>query len=182
MLALTSLTGCGKHDSGTQGAGNSGPVDAAKVLNAAAAYMHPEAGRWESTVKVNHMDMPGMAPQMRDAMQHAMAGASVIATCLTPEQAAQPGSTFFTGRAHHDCAYDSFTMADGNLNAVMHCSGASTHMKMTMNGTYDANSYQLHSTMQMAMPGGGTMTQDANTTSKRVGACTGTEINSGTKG
>ncbi len=175
VLALIALSGCGKHDSGSQSVSISGPTDAGKVANIAAASIHPKPGRWEATVKINHIDMPGMSPNMLEAMQRAMTGAP-MATCLTPEQAAKPAAEFFSGQ-HHACTYDSFTMAGGQLNAVMHCSGPSLQMKMTMNGTYQEDSYDIHSTSTADLPGGKTLSQDTNVTSKWVGACTGNEVN-----
>jgi len=181
LLTLMVLTGCGKHDAANQVATNP-----AKVADIAAAAAHPRAGRWETSVTINHMDMPGMAPQMRaamdsGAMQRGMAGGSAIATCLTPEKAAHPGAEFFSAR-HNDCAYDTFTMTGGKLDAVMHCTGPSMHMTSTMSGTYDETSFAIHGTSQVQMPGGQAMSQDMTEASKWVGPCTGTEVNAGPKG
>lgn len=176
VLSLMALSGCGRHD-----AGNSDAAHPAKVADIAAAAVHPRAGRWETAITINHMDMPGMPPQMRDPMQRGMAGGSVIATCLTPEQAAHPGTEFLSGRKN-GCAYDTFSMTDGKLDAVMHCSGPSMHMKSAMSGTFDETSFNIHGTSQVQMPGGQTMSQDMTEASKWVGPCTGTEINARSRG
>jgi hypothetical protein len=174
LLATFALTACGKHDAGAPNQTSAAQV----VANVLSGSAHPLPGRWETTVKIEHIDMPGMTPQMRDAIQRGMTSRQAMATCLTPEQAAHPGSDFFSG-GNHSCKYDSFTMAGGKLDAVMSCSGKMMQMKLTMSGTYNETSYSVHSSTTTEMPGGKSMSQDMTSTSHRTGDCTGTEINAG---
>ena len=66
-LALLSLGACKKE--GVVAKDESVESVAKKV---AASEVKPRPGRWESSMKLARMDMPGMPPQMKEAMSKQM--------------------------------------------------------------------------------------------------------------
>lgn len=129
-------------------------------------------GKWQSTVTIDQMDMPGVPPQVATQMKKMIAQAHTSDTCLTPQEVKQPKATFFSG--NDQCRYDHFTMGNGKIDAEMHCDQGGTTQVMQMNGTYSPNSYQ----MQMKAKGGRggeAMTMQMSVDAKRIGECTGKE-------
>ena len=165
------LAGCGEKKQVDVKNASAGEV-AGKVGEAG---LHFQPGAWETTVKMTDFSSPAMSPEMAAAMKQAMArreaeAAHVVRTCLSPEKAAKPDSTFF-GKGDQNCTYKSFTMGDGKIAGTMTCADKEkTVSTMTMNGTYSADSY----TMDMAVTGGApdrAVSMHMVASSHRVGDC-----------
>ncbi|MDE2303028.1 MAG: DUF3617 domain-containing protein [Sphingomonadales bacterium] len=184
-LAIAALAGglalAGCHRQGQPSGGVSASGSAASVAAVAAAQIHPRPGRWETTVTVTHIDMPGMPAEMAAAMQQHMGRGVTAAHCLTRAEADKPAAGMFTGRGN-DCTYDKFTMAGGRIDAVMHCSAGASQMQMTMTGTYDDSHFTGSMHNATSMPGGRTMQEDVTTSSRWAGACNGSEASAGGAG
>ncbi len=131
-------------------------------------------GKWESTVTIDEMSMPGVPPQAAAQMKKMFAGTHTTQTCLTPEEAKQPKANFFSG--NDQCRYDHFTMSGGKVDAKMHCNEGGMSQVMQMDGTYSAESYEMHmqSTAQGAAQGQ-PINMKMTVTAKRVGECTANE-------
>ena len=170
LAAALALTGCKKAAVDEKDA-DPGTV-ASKV---AAADLKPQPGRWESTLKMESMDMPGMPPEAKAMMEKSMGTARKLATCLTPEQAARPAADFFN-QGSSGCKYEHFTMADGRLDGAMTCQHGPEVMKITIAGNYAPDSYEVHTDSKVSMPGGKAMTSSMTMTSHRVGDCKGDEL------
>lgn len=142
----------------------------------AAAAPSPQPGRWESTLKIESMDMPGMPPEAKAMMLKSMGEGRKFATCLTPEEAARPGAEFFN-RGRPGCVYDNFTMSDGRVEGTMTCKQEGMTMKIAMSGQYAPDSYEVHTDSHVSGAGGQAMAQKMTMTAHRVGDCRGDELN-----
>lgn len=151
---------------------NESVADVAKKVAASDIRFTP--GRWETTVKIEKMEIEGMPPEAKAAMQQAMGQARTMSSCLTQAQVEKPNSEFF-GQVGDGCKYDSFTMAGGKLDAKMTCKTARGEQVVTMGGTYTPESYDATMNMDGKGPDGKTMTMAMSMKSKRAGDCTGTE-------
>ncbi len=169
-FASFAVAACGSK-SGVD-AKNESPAEVAEKV--AASGMTPRPGRWEGTFRVTSLEMPGLPPSAREAMNQAMGTAQHHFTCLTPEQAAKPDARFFQNTAQ-GCTYERFIMADGKIDAVMNCKPGAGPTKMAMNGTYNADSYDLKITGSGEMAKGMSMNIAMDVTSRHVGECNGTE-------
>lgn len=169
LAGATALAGCGK--SGVDARNESPEAVASKV---AASGVMPRPGRWQSSMTVEKMEMPGMPPQASAAMNKALGTATVNVSCLTPEQANRPSAEFFQ-KAATGCTYDHFTMADGKIDAAMACTKVGRNMHMVMNGTFDPDHYNVRVTNQSEMQPGKMMNMTMAITSQRLGDCDGTE-------
>lgn len=168
-LALLSLGACKKE--GVVAKDESVESVAKKV---AASEVKPRPGRWESSMKLARMDMPGMPPQMKEAMSKQMGAVQTFATCLTPEEASKPEAGFFQKGAS-GCKYDHFVMADGRIDAEMTCKQQGREMKTTMQGSYGEDVYDVTVKSQAEMQPGKPMNVEMSIASRRTGDCTGTE-------
>lgn len=174
MLALLGLAGCG-------GSPEEPPQpDPAK---AAAAKARPKVpsdirfspGRWESSVKIEKLDLGNLPPQVKQTIESELGRERKFAYCLTPEEAAKPDSRFFNRGGSDDCTYDEYTMAGGHLDVKMSCKTPQGTQKVTLTGTYSASTYS----MTMATSGdaamGAPMLMTMSLSSRRAGNCRGDE-------
>lgn len=169
------LAACGGGDTVT--AQNASVAEVAeKVKNADLAeesFISP--GRWEMTMDIQEIEIPGMPPEMKQHMQSAMGKGRSFATCVTPEEAKRPKEDFFAGQDAPNCRYENFAMGDGKIDLVMTCKEEGGTRRMAMTGRYGGDAY----TMNMDMSGqgeGGAMTMKATMKGARVGACKGDEL------
>ena len=55
-------------------------------------------GKWQSTMKIEAFDAPGMPESVKSAMRGMNERSQVYESCLTPEQAKRPSEDFFAGK------------------------------------------------------------------------------------
>ena len=172
LIAALALAGCGSKSS--IDAKNESAESVAKKM--AASDLKPRPGRWESAMKIDKMELPGMPPQAQAEMQKSLGATRTFASCLTPEQVNRPNAGFF-GSHQTGCTYQHFTMAGGTIDAEMTCDRAPMQMHMTMQGTYSNDNYTIHVNNQGTVAPGKTMSSTMSIESRRVGECNGTEQN-----
>ena len=172
VVAVSTLliAGCGQ-EKGVDAKNESVESVAEKV---AASNIKPQPGRWQSSVKMEKIDMPGLPPQAKDAMAKQMATAHSFSSCLTPEQVNRPNGGFFAGGAE-GCVYNSFTMADGKVEGDMTCDAGGRKQTMKMSGTYSPTSYDIKISSQSEVQPGMPMAMELAVTSSRAGECDGKE-------
>jgi hypothetical protein len=128
-------------------------------------------GKWQSTMTIQSMDMPGMPPEAQSEMKKMFAQARVTESCVTPEEARQPNPKMFAG--NDQCRYDHFTMGGGKIDAEMHCNQQGVNQVMTMAGTYGPDAYAMDMTSKTEGGGAGeAMSMKMRVEAKRVGECT----------
>ncbi|MDE8650184.1 DUF3617 domain-containing protein [Novosphingobium album (ex Liu et al. 2023)] len=143
---------------------------AAKV---AAARIEPRPGRWEVSMQIRDIDIPGLPPEMKDMMKGRMSVMHNTATCLTAQEAARPRTGFFKP-GNDDCTYQHFDMAGGRVDAAMTCEDRGMTQTMRMSGTYGEESYDIAIESDGRIEGR-PMSMDMVIRSRRVGECTGKE-------
>ena len=167
MLAACGGQGEGEADqAGNQAEAASGTEGAAP--GGAALAMNP--GDWEMTVQMVRMNAPGIPAGATPPTP-----ATTVRTCLTPDEASQPTPGFLTGGgqadANSNCTYENFSNAGGRIQGTVQCTMPEGTMRMTLDGTVTATSYEL--TQQTQMSGGGTngMEMESRITGRRIGDC-----------
>lgn len=173
LVVIGGLSACGGK---TVEATNEKPsAVASKVAEAGASgTIRFNPGRWETQIKVIKMDMEGMPPQAKQAMEKMLGKGRTVTSCMTKEEAEKPDGKLF-GQADENCTYDHFTLGDGKMDAKLTCKTPNGQQVMTMNGTYTGDTY--NSSMQMQGPGmgGKAMTMTMELAARRVGDCDGSE-------
>ena len=165
MLAACGGSGDGEADrTADKAEAESGAGSAA--AGGAAFAMNP--GEWEMTVQMVRMSAPGVP-----AGAMPQAPATTVRTCLTPEQASQPTPGFLTGGgqagADSNCTYENFSNAGGRIQGTVQCTMPEGTMRMTLDGTVTATSYEM--TQQTQMSGANQMEMENRITGRRVGDC-----------
>jgi hypothetical protein len=175
VLALP-LAACGSGGPTVTATNASMAEVATKVAAANAGGDMIGPGRWEGTLKIDHMKMPdmkGLPPEMRRQMEARMAGSQSFVSCVTEEEIKARQGFFRGDNVRNNCRYDHYTMAGGKLDAAMNCTMPTGTMTMTMTGSYAPDSYHIETESKSsgaAGAGSNAMTIDA----RRVGACRGT--------
>jgi hypothetical protein len=145
-----------------------------KVAAAAGSGNFINPGLWRTSMTIEEMSIPGMAPEAAAEMKKMQGQTQSDEKCLTEEEVKRPKEDFFGGE--DNCRYERFNMGNGKIDAVMNCSGEGVSQKMTMAGTFSGDTYNMRMEMQPAAGGerrgmGMKMRVDA----KRIGQCTGEE-------
>lgn len=147
---------------------------AKEVAQAGGTDQFVRPGLWESKVTIQEMNIPGMPPEMASQMKGFEGRIETDQDCLTPEEAKRPKEDFFTGD-NENCRYDHFTMADGKIDAVMNCTAEQANHRMTMQGSYTPETYNMEMTMETAAGEDAGMRMKMRVDARRVGQCTGRE-------
>ena len=161
------LVACGGQESGNkQGDGNEANASAGAGGGSAATM---RAGEWEMTTQVVSMNIPNM-PQ---GMAPPTPPPTTVRSCLTEEQVAQPNANFLTGKGENGgCRSENMSMTGGRIQGSVVCTAQGSEMRMTLSGTFGAESLDL--TQQVhASAQGQTMQTEVRTTGRRVGECPG---------
>ncbi|MCK9542302.1 MAG: DUF3617 domain-containing protein [Novosphingobium sp.] len=167
--SLLALSACGERT--IEATDESAESVARKVAD---AEIRLQPGRWESTMKMDSMEIGGVPPEARAAMKQQANSVHTFSTCLTPQDVEKPDAEFFQKGAA-GCTYDTFTMGGGKIQAAMTCKSGNGSMKTTMQGTYAADSYQMAIQSSGEMQKGMPMKMAMTITSRRTGDCTGRE-------
>ena len=166
IVALLALTACGKQ-------GNSASlknVSIDEVAKTQSAKIQP--GEWQVTVEMIDQKVTGGPANMPAPPK---LPPQTMKTCITPEQVNRPEGMFSGGMEglKKNCTYDSFSMADGKIDAKMHCT-MPDGMKIvaTNSGTFTATGLSSDSTSAVTgLPGGMSSSSHTRMTAKRVGEC-----------
>lgn len=172
LASFACLAACGSGD--TVEMTNASAGDVAKEMGKSdVAFVSP--GKWQQTASLLEVDVPGMPPQVAEAMKKAVGTSQVHETCLTEEQAKRPKEDFFTG-AEKNCRYEHFKWGGGKVDMKLVCTEPQATKTMEMTGAYEPNSYQMAMSMtgQGAQPGQ-TMNMKMRVDAKRIGECDGRE-------
>ena len=176
--AMLALPGCNK---GTVDEKNASVEQVAKAIAGASSETRFTPGRWETSVTVTGIDAPNLPPHALAGAQAAMGKAHLVATCLSPEDAAHPEKNFFN-RDVKTCRYDHFTMGGGKIDAALTCGGPAAGLasapqsSVKMAGTYDPTHYNMTMATRAEQGPGGAMTINMAMTSHLAGACRGNEM------
>ncbi len=168
VAAVTLLAGCSSNKADADGDGNISADEVAKVMNEVTL----EPGEWENTVEIVDVQIEGLPEGAPANIMDSMKTTTVTKTCITEEQAKNPGAEFFAAQEQTDCKIKKFDMSGGAINSEMSCSnvGAPGEMNMAMTGQYGPSSYEMTMTMDGGA-GGMKMNITAKNNGKRIGKC-----------
>lgn len=167
MLAVLSLSACGKSDTGPK------TMDQAK--QEAAKLERPKPGLYGQSMIVTKFEIPGAPPEVAAAMKGAMTKAQEHQFCLTQEMSEKGYRDMFDKvGGQGECKYDRFDVSGGKLDAVLKCANATEGQgTITMSGTVSDEGSDVNLSMEQQ----GGKAPMANTkiamhvVSKRLGDC-----------
>lgn len=165
-LATALMAGCSGGNADADGNGEVSMKEAAK--KAEAEGLKPEAGQYKAVITMTGMEIPGMPADMAG---HGAGMTTTTEYCLTQEEVDKGFEEMMKRGQNGECAYESFNLADGKMDAVMVCKTPEGEARMTMNGTVTPTSSDFTASMAMQVPemGEGKMTFTAK--HERIGDC-----------
>lgn len=171
LAAIVALAACNKGPTVT--ANNASGDEVAQKVVAAGGVDMISPGRWEGTMRITEMTMPGLPPEAQ-AKLAAARGDTKIISCVTPDEVKADKASLFGGMSK-DCKYDHFAMGGGKVDGVATCNTDGHQSKTTIAGTFSSDSYQMavrsETTGKTATEN---MTMAMSVDAKRVGECRGT--------
>ena len=133
-----------------------------------------EPGEWENTVEIVDVKVEGLPEGTPDGVMDGMKGkVTTSKSCITEEEAKNPGAQFFAAQEKTNCEVKKFNMSGGAVSSEMACKnmgGGPGNMTMTMDGQYGPSSYDMTMNM-MGGAAGMKMNISAKSNGKRIGSC-----------
>ena len=170
VAALSLISGCSDKGADQDGDGKITSEEVAKEMNKVTL----EPGEWENTVEIVDVKIDGLPEGMPAGVMDRMKGnVTKSKSCITKEQAENPGAQFFAAQEETKCEVKKFEMSGGAVSSEMACNdmgGTPGSMTMKMDGQYGPSSYD----MTMNMVGGAAgmkMNITAKSNGKRIGSC-----------
>jgi hypothetical protein len=167
LAAALSLAGC-------SGGGNADADGDGKVTLGEAAKqakdegLKPQPGLYKTTVTMTELKIPGLPPEMEG---HGAGLTNTVEDCLTAEEVGKGFEDMVRQGQNGDCAYESFALSGGKLDAVMVCKADGRETRTSMTGTASATGADLTATTQMSFDGAGKGTMTATVKHERIGEC-----------
>ncbi|MEE4538744.1 MAG: DUF3617 domain-containing protein [Erythrobacter sp.] len=165
------LAACGGGDASTgdadtDGDGSLSMSEAGRAVDRAGA-VRPKAGKYEATIRMSGMEMPGMPAEM--------AGGEGFTTstqyCLTQEEVDSGWEGMMKEGQEGDCNYERFDIDDGEMDAIMVCKSPDGDMRMAFSGTVGETASDLTATMTGGINGGEEGTMQFTAKHRRIGDC-----------
>ena len=170
IATLALATACTDGGADADGDGTITAEEVANEMNEVAL----EPGQWENTFEIVDVEIEGLPEGAPAGMMDSMIGQkSTTKSCMTEEEAKNPGADFFSAQEQADCEISEFNMSGGAIKSVMNCKdmgGAPGDMAMSMDGQYGPSSYDM--TMSMTGDAGPMkIKMAAKNSGKRIGDC-----------
>ena len=124
-------------------------------------------GQWEMKAEVQ---MPGMPKEAADMMK----GMTTTTTmCISEQDVQHNQGNVFTGKKDSNCTSEGLEAKNGRIKGTVTCTGDAGQgkMKMEMEGSFQPESYDVTSKMDMEGVGGEGMKTETHVTAKRIGDC-----------
>lgn len=170
VAAICLIAGCSDQGADKNGDGKITSEEVAQEMNRVTL----EPGEWENTVEIVDVKIDGLPEGTPAGIMDRMKGqVTTSKSCITEEQAKNPGAQFFAAQKETNCDVKKFNMSGGAVSSEMTCTnmgGAPGNMTMAMDGQYGPSSYDM--TMNMNGGAGGMkMNISAKSNGKRIGSC-----------
>lgn len=168
VLAVAgALAGC--SDGGNADADADGTISMGEAARQADAEgLRPEPGQYKATITMTGMEIPGMPAGMES---HGAGMTTTTEYCVTPEETAKGFEEMMKRGQDGDCAYERFSIAGGEMDAVMVCKTPQGDMRMEMDGTASPTTSEFKARMAMNVEGMGEGTMSFTAKHERIGDC-----------
>ena len=167
-LAAAALLGA-CSGAGTSDADGDGKVSLGEAAKQAEAQgMKPEPGLYKTTVTMTGLEIPGMPPEMED---HGAGLVTTVEDCLTAEEVEKGFEGMVKQGQNGECAYETFSLADGKIDAVLVCKAEGRAIRTSMSGPATSTGADLIATSALEFDGAGKGTMTATIKHERIGEC-----------
>lgn len=190
VIAVLLIAGCNSQNkAGNAAAANQAAANGAAMAASTGAPAAPDRmspGRWEMSVRVASVEMPGATPDMQAQLRaRPLPPAQTQISCVTPEEAANPVASFqrelTQDQPNLACDVGESAFGGGRIRIALSCRSpdGQADQRLAMVGSFTASSVQLAVSIDASTPDGNGQAQairaQSTLTGRRVGECNGTE-------
>jgi hypothetical protein len=160
LLPLLMIAAC--SDGGDQVAGD------AKAKAEAAKNLQLAAGQWQITSEVTRLTEQDGGPP---AINTPVGSRHETSACVTEGEGKKPKPVLLAGHEDYECEYSNFYMSSGTVNAQLNCrrEGLSGEVRMTVDGTYTADTITAEQSISTFLSGNGDVNIQAKLTGRHTG-------------
>lgn len=174
-LACLALTACADDSADHDGNGTVSAKERASEM-ATDGFITMQAGRWETKFVFTDIDVPALGQNKKQQIMDEIAKIASSASCLSPEEAKNPGADFFGGDGAENCTYKAFDLSGQNARMKLVCSMEGVgSVDMDLNGSMAADSFDFDSNVAMRLPMVGKVALTGKAEGRYAGACKGDE-------
>ena len=139
----------------------------AKAKAEATKNLKLAAGQWATVAEVTRLTKQDNGTPAIDAPVGTKIEGSA---CVAEADAKKPAPVMLAGAKDYDCEYSNFYMSSGTLNAQLNCKrkGLDGEVRMTVDGTYTAETIDGEQSISTFLPGSGDVTIMTKFTGKRT--------------
>ncbi|MEM1133417.1 MAG: DUF3617 domain-containing protein [Pseudomonadota bacterium] len=161
------LSACGSESADSDGDGEISADEAKEAM----ADVEMTPGEYEMTVSFSEIDAPGLPEAAKGAMMEQIGKGTTVKTCITEEQAKDPGASMFGQPEGSGCTMDKLERSGNEMSVDMTCEAQGMKIVSVMDGTFEADGYAMDIDQKMTGSPAGDMSMKGRIESKRIGDC-----------
>ena len=140
----------------------------AKAKAEAEKNLQLAAGQWQIATEVTRLtEQDNGAP----AIDTPVGTKHEESACVADGEGKKPAPVLLAGSEDYSCEYGNFYMSGGTLNAQLNCkrTGLSGEVRMTVDGTYTADTITAEQSLSTFLPGSGDVSIQSKLTGRHIG-------------
>jgi hypothetical protein len=170
-LAFLALTACADDSADHDGDGKVSAKERAAEM-ASDGFIPMQSGRWETKFVFDDIDVPTLGKNKKQQIMDEIAKIASSASCLSPEEAKNPGADFFGGSGAENCTYKTFDLSgqDARMSLICTMEGIGS-VDMDLNGAMAADKFDFDTNVTMRLPMVGKVALKGKAQGRYTGAC-----------
>ncbi len=174
-LAFLALAACADDSADNDGDGRVSAKERAAEM-AADGFIPMQAGRWETKFVFTDIDVPSLGQSKKQQIMEEIAKIASSSSCLSAEEAKNPGADFFGGHGAENCTYKAFDLSGQTARMKLVCSMEGIgSVDMDLDGSMGADRFDFDSNVAMRLPMVGKVALTGKAEGRYAGACKGDE-------
>jgi hypothetical protein len=148
--------------------GGDHPAAESKAKAEAARNLQLASGQWQVSTEVTRFSTQDSGPPKINTPVGTKQEASA---CVADGEGKKPDPVLLAGQEDYECEYSNFYMSSGTLNAQLNCrrEGLAGEVRMTVDGTYTADTIEAEQSISSFLSGTGDVTMQTRLTARRTG-------------
>jgi hypothetical protein len=174
-LAFLALSACADDSADHDGDGKISVKERASEM-ASDGFIPMQSGRWETKFVFTDIDVPSLGNNKKQQIMDEIAKIASSASCLSPDEAKNPGADFFGGDGAENCTYKTFDLSGQDARFALVCSMKGMgSVDMELNGEMAAEKFDFDTNVAMRLPMIGKVALKGKAQGRYAGACKGDE-------
>ena len=171
LLAILALSSCGDN-ADRDGDGQVSRDERAAEMKAD-AFIPMQAGEWQTTFTFTDIDVPSLGKAQRAQVMDELAKGASSKSCLSEDEAKNPGADFFGGAGAEKCVYKKFDISGQKATMTLSCAmeGMGGSIDMDMKGMMGADQFNFDTDVAMRLPMVGKIKLKGTAVGRHIGQC-----------